>query len=150
MNWLRSGSAVILGLIVWVVGFMLYHKQTTLPLADVMSTQGDTIEGDISYQLTNNQLTISNTASTIIGTLSIAISYDPTTVKLLTDQISSTYEYSFDAGRQGMTTIFVDGTLKPGQLITILIQWDSNNISISSPSLIANDSTSSLSITRVE
>jgi hypothetical protein len=150
MNWLRSGSAIILGLIVWVIGFMLYHKQTTLPLADVMSTQNSTIQWDISYQLSSSTLTISNTSSTLIGTLSIAISYDPTTVKLLTDQITSEYEYSFDAGRQGTTTIFVDGTLAPGQLISIPLQWDSNNISIASPSLISNDSTSSLSITRVE
>jgi hypothetical protein len=148
MNWLRSGSAIVLGLIVWVVGFMLYHKQTTLPLADVMTTQTDAVAWDISYQLNNTALIISNTASTIIGTLSITVSYDPRTVKLLTDQISSDYEYSFDAGRQGTTTIFVDGTLTPGQLISIPLQWDSNNISIASPTLISNDSSSSLSITR--
>jgi hypothetical protein len=101
---------------------MLYHKQTTLPLADVMTTQSDTVDGDISYQLNSQQLTISNTSTTLIGTLSITISYDPTTVKLLTDQIISPYEYSFDAGRQGKTTIFVDGTLQPGQLISIPLQ----------------------------
>ncbi len=150
MNWLRSGSAVVLGLVVWVIGFMLYHKQTTLPLADVMTTQIDAPAWDISYQLGDGQLIISNTASTLIGTLKIPISYDPSTVKLLTDQISTPYEYSFDIGSQGSTTIFIDGTLAPGQIVSLPLQWDSNNISIASPSLISNDSSSSLSITRVE
>lgn len=150
MNWLRSGSAIIIGLIIGVMGFMLYHKQTTLPLADVMSTQNNTIAWDMSYQLSNTKLTISNTASILIGTLKIVVSYDPNTVKLLTNQITSPYEYSFATGNQGRTTIFVNGTLKPGQLISIPLQWDSNNISISSPTLVTNDSTSSLSITRVE
>ena len=98
----------------------------------------------------NTKLTISNTASILIGTLKIVVSYDPNTVKLLTNQITSPYEYSFATGNQGRTTIFVNGTLKPGQLISIPLQWDSNNISISSPTLVTNDSTSSLSITRVE
>lgn len=128
---------------------MMYHRQTTLPLADVMNASVDEVAWDISYQFTNSQLIISNTASTLIGTLKIDIAYDPRTVKLLTKQIISSYEYSFDSSREGMITIFVDGTLTPGQLISIPLQWDTS-LSISSPVLITNDSSSSLSITRVE
>jgi hypothetical protein len=93
MRLLHNGSAIIIGLILGVVGFLLYHKQNNLPLADVMGSQ--TIAGDISYQLTTNNLIISNTANTLLGTLKVSITYDPTTVKLLTNQITSKYEYSF-------------------------------------------------------
>lgn len=151
MWFLRNSSAIVIGVVLGIVGFMIYHQETALPLADVMGTQLDTPgKWDISYQLSSTQLTITNNSDTLIGTLSIPITYDPSSIKFTTDAIISNYEYSFDTARKGKITILISGTLKPGQLITIPLQWDSNNISISSPSIVNGDTSSSLSITRIE
>jgi|GEM_PF-7007135 len=76
----------------------------------------------MSYQLYSDRIVLSNTSSTIIGTLKIMISYDTSSVKFLNDQITSPYEYSFDTGRNGIMTVFVDGTIKPGVVVTIPLQ----------------------------
>jgi hypothetical protein len=151
MKLIHSTSAIILWIVIGIVGFMIYHKDTTLPLADVMGTQVDEInQWDISYQLLSDRLTLSNNSDTLIGTLTIPISYDPQTIKLLTERISSSYEYSFDTSHAGKLTLLINGILKAGEIITIPLEWDSTNISILSPTLINNDSSSSLSITRIE
>lgn len=150
MKWLRNGSAIIIWLILGVIGFMAYHKQTTLPLADVMSTQTSGIEWDISYQITSNQVIITNASTTLLGTLSITIAYDPQSVQLPTDQLQTPYEYSFDKSRAWSLTLFINGTIKKGKIITIPVVGDTNNISISSPNLITWEGKSSLSITRIE
>lgn len=150
MGFVRRSSAIVIGLIVGIAGFMLYHKQTTLPLADVMTTQIDAPAGDMTYQLYTDRLTVSNSSTTLIGTLKFAISYDTSSIKFLTDQITSPYDYSFDTGRNGTMTVFINGTIQPGEVVTIPLEWDSSNMSIASPILINGDTTSSLTLTRIE
>lgn len=150
MRFIRQSSAVIVWLIIGVAGFMIYHQDTTLPLADVMSTQTPTIWGEMSYQIKSDSIIISNNSTILSGTLKFSISYDTSSLTLLTDTITSIYEYSYDTWRSGMVTVFVDGTVTPGIVITIPLQWDSSNMSIASPQLINGESTSSLSLTRIE
>lgn len=150
MWFLHRSSAIVLWLIVGIAGFMIYHKQTNLPLADVLSTQNAVVSWDITYQIYGDHIILSNSLSVIVGTLKIPISYDSNSVKFLTDQITSPYEYSFDSAQNGMITLFIDGTIKPGTIVTIPLQWDSSNISIASPILVSDDSSSSLSLTRIE
>lgn len=150
MGFMRRSSAIVLGLIIGIAGFMLYHKQTTLPLADVMTTQIDAPAGDMTYQLYTDHLVISNSSTTIIGTLKFSISYDTSSIKFLIDKIISPYDYSFDSGRNGTMTVFIDGTIEPGEVVTIPLEWESTNMSIASPILINGDATSSLTLTRIE
>ena len=147
---LHNKSAIIVGVLVGVAMFLLYRgDDVTAPLADVMTTQQ--YKSDISYHIENNILAISNTAQTAIWTITIPISYDPTTVKLLTGSISSPYEYTFEQSRNWKITLIVRGSLDVWMIVSIPTVWDSSNISISSPTLISDTNTNtSLTIKRIE
>lgn len=147
---LHNKSAIVVGLLVGVAMFLLYRgDDVTAPLADVMTTQQ--YKSDISYHIENNILAISNTAQTTIWTITIPISYDPTTVKLLTGSISSPYEYTFEQSRNWKITLIIRGSLGVWTIVSIPTVWDSSNISISSPTLISDTNTNtSLTIKRIE
>gem|GEM_PF-3416753 len=83
-----------------MVGFMIYHQQTTLPMADLLGAQTMSGGGALSYQITDSSLILSNTNQPLSGTLSILISFDPTSISLLTGQVISNYDYSFGITRE--------------------------------------------------
>lgn len=146
----RTSTAVIVGIVVGIVGFMIYHKQTTLPMADLLNAPTQSIGWALSYQINESSLVISNNSTALSGLLTLTIAYDPSSITFMTWGISSNYDYSYDLTRVGSITLFIEWNIQWGQIISLPLQWESSNLSITSPSLKAGDTVKSLSITRIE